>query len=99
MPPSLKCLFRYRCVFQDVLFSIRNETIQLLLFPIHASKDRGRRQQLKRAAHWKQFAGPILNAFAAACVESSNTDSTATALLNRRDTICNIICEDCAGCR
>jgi hypothetical protein len=36
---------------------------------------------------------------AAAGVEGSNTDSTATARLDRRDAVYNIICEECACCR
>src|SRR5262245_62238661 len=73
------------CIFQDVFFAIGHELVQLHLASIHALQDRSCSEEFKRAAHRKTFFRSVIEAFAAASVHCSHTDSSAGSLLDRQN--------------
>src|SRR5262249_61297842 len=77
----------HRRIFQDVLRVITHEALQFLLFAIDALQHRSGGEEFERAAHRKSLLRPIIDMFAATCIQRGDTDSTAKSTFDGCDLI------------
>jgi len=70
-------LSRHGRVFEQVLFAVGDESIQLLFAVIDSLQHRANCQQFKGAAHWKALVRPIFNSLVVFCIDGTDSNSTA----------------------